>query len=120
MAGPQFKRKLIHTAAVRRVTRTQNTSGELIESWATSGTIDVRYVQQAHRMADEGAGYPMVLNHLALCNTGEDVTEEDRLANIRFKSTSALVDAGPFEINAYLERNTGSAHHISLKLEKIE
>ena len=120
MAGPHFKRKLIHTAAVRRVTRTQNSEGELIEAWATSGTINVRYIQQSHRMADEGAGYPMVLDHIALCNAGEDVTEEDRLGNIRFRSTGVLVDAGPFEINSCLERNTGGAHHISLKLEKIE
>jgi len=120
VAGPHFKKHLIHTAAVRRVTRTQNTEGELIEAWATSGTIDVRYVQQSHRIADEGAGYPMVLDHLALCNAGEDVTTEDRLANIRFRSTGVLVDAGPFEVNTYLERNSGSSHHISLKLERIE
>ena len=120
MAGPRFKKHLIHTAAVRRVTLTQSASGAMIESWATAGTIDCRYVQQSHRIADEGAGYPMVADHLLLCNQGEDVVEEDIIANVRFKSSSALVDAGPFSVESFLQRNSTKAHHISIKLERVE
>jgi len=114
MAGPHFKRKLIHQAVVQRTTQTQNTQGELIDSWGTVGTIDVRYVQQNMRMADEAAGYPMIVNHLLLCNTGEDITEEDRVTNITFKSTGVSVDT------SVLGRNTSKAHHISVKLERVE
>lgn len=120
MAGPHFKKHLIHTAAIRRVTRTQNNEGELIESWSTSGTIYCRYVQKTHRMADEGAGYPMIKEHMLLCNQGEDVTTEDRVGNIRWRTSGALVDAGPFDIDSLLERNTSGAHHISIQMEKVE
>jgi len=120
MAGPNFKRNLIHTAVIQRVTQTQSASGELIDAWSTSGTIYCRYVQQSMRMADEASGYPMIADHLLLCNTGEDVVEEDRVTNIRFKSTSVLVDAGPFTVESLLDRNSTKAHHMSLKLERVE
>jgi len=120
MAGPHFKKHLIHTAVIRRTTQSQSTSGELINSWATSGTIDCRYVQQSHRIADEAQGYPMVADHLLLCNTGEDVIEEDQVANIKFASDGTVVDAGPFTIESLLGRNSTKAHHMSIKLERVE
>jgi hypothetical protein len=120
VAGPLFKKHLIHTAVIRRTTQTQNDIGELVDSWVTSGTIDCRYVQQSHRIADEAQGYPMVMDHTLLCNTGEDVTEEDQVANIRFAVDGTVVDAGPFTIESMLGRSSTAAHHISLKLERVE
>lgn len=120
MAGPHFKKHLIHTMAIQRTTQTQSASGELIDSWATVGTIDVRFVHKVHRIADEGQGYPMIEDHVALCNAGEDVIEEDRGTNIRFKVDGSLVDAGPFTIESLLKRNSTRSHHISLKLERVE
>lgn len=120
MAGPHFKKHLIHQAVVQRTTRSQAANGELIDSWAAVGTIDIRYVQNAHRIADEQMGYPMVLEHFALCNSDEDVTVEDRLVNVTLKVDGSTVNAGPFEINGVLGRNSTGPHHIRLNLEKIE
>jgi len=120
VAGPHFKKHLIHVASIRRTVLTQNAEGELINSWATSGTISCRYVQQAHRMADEAAGYPMVADHMLLCDTGEDVTEEDVVANIKFAVDGTVVDAGPFTIESLLGRNSTAAHHMSVKLQRVE
>jgi len=120
MAGIHFKNKLIHQAVVQRTTQSQATDGELIDSWASAGTIDVRFVHKSDRIADEGQGFPMVEDHMALCNAGEDVTEKDRLASITLKADGSSVDAGPFTIESLLRRNTRSAHHISLKLERVE
>jgi len=120
MAGPHFKKHLIHTATIRRTTQTQSASGELIDSWSTAGTIDCRYIQQSERIADEGQGYPMVEDHLLLCDTGEDVVEEDRITNVRFAATGILVDSGPFIIESLLGRNSTKAHHMSIKLERVE
>jgi len=57
---------------------------------------------------------------LLLVNNGEDVIEEDEITNIILKSDSSVVDAGPFTIEALLNRNTSGPHHISLQLERIE
>ena len=57
---------------------------------------------------------------MLLCNQGEDVREEDRIVTITLKADDSSVDAGPFSIQAVLKRNTGSAHHISLQLERVE
>jgi len=120
MAGPHFKKKLIHQAVIQRTTQTQNTIGELVDSWSAVGTIDVRFVHSSHRLADEGQGYPMIEEHFLLCNSGEDVAEEDRIASITLKTDGSSVDAGPFIINGVLKRNTGGAHHIRVNLERIE
>jgi len=120
MAGPHFKKHLIHTAAVRRATQSQNAIGEMVNAWATSGTIDCRFVHKSHRIADEASGYPMVEDHMLLCNAGEDVIAEDRIANVRWASDGTVVDAGPFEIESLLDRRSTAAHHISIKLQRIE
>lgn len=120
MANVHFKRHLIHQAVVQRTTPSQSASGELIDSWAVAGTIDLRYVMKTMRIAVEGVGFQMVEQHLAVCNTGEDVKEEDRIATITLKSDGSSVDAGPFSIESVLNRNTDSAHHMSLELERVE
>ena len=62
----------------------------------------------------------MVADHLLLCNTGEDVIEEDQVANIKFSIDGTVVDAGPFTIESLLGRNSTNAHHMSIKLERVE
>jgi hypothetical protein len=120
VANVHFKKHLIHQAIVQRTTQTQSSSGELIDAWAAVGTIDCRYVEKAERIASESAGFPMLESHILLCNSGEDVREEDHIATITLKADDSSVDAGPFSIMAVLKRNTGSAHHISLQLERVE
>jgi len=120
MANVHFKKHLIHQAIVQRTTPAQSGSGELIDSWATAGTIDCRFVEKSERIANEAAGFPMLDSDMLLCNNGEDVQEEDRIATITLKADSSSVDTGPFSIQAVLKRNTGSAHHMSLQLERVE
>ena len=120
MANVHFKRHLIHQAIVQRTTQSQSSSGELIDSWATAGTIDCRYVEKSERIASEAAGFPMLESHILLCNQGEDVREEDRIATITLKADSSSVDAGPFDVMAVLKRNSTGTHHISLQLERVE
>lgn len=120
MAGPHFKKKLIHRAVVQRSTPTRTASGEWVDAWSAVGTIDCRYVQRTDRFADEALGWTMLKSHLLLCNAGEDVEEDDRITSITFKVDGTSVDAGPFDIEGKLERNAGGAHHISLNLERVE
>ena len=120
MANVHFKKHLIHQAIVQRTTPAQSSSGELIDSWATTGTIDCRYVEKAERIASESAGFPMLESHMLLCNSGEDVREEDRIVTITLKADDSSIDAGPFTIESVLKRNSTGAHHISLQLERVE
>lgn len=115
-----FKKHLIHQAAVRRNSPAQSASGELIPSYSTAGTIDLRYVEKQERIADESQGLMMLERHIALVGAGTDVIEEDQIANITLRATGAVVEAGPFSIESVRIRNRGNAHHISLELERIE
>jgi len=120
MASIHFKKHLIHQAIVQRTTPAQSSSGELIDSWATAGTIDCRFVQKSERVADPSAGFPMLNSDMLLCNKGEDVIEEDRIVTITLKADDSGVDAGPFCISSVLGRNSTDAHHMSLQLERVE
>jgi len=120
MAGSVFKKNLIHTATVQRATLAQDSVGELIPTWADNGTIDCRFVAKSERIADEAVGLQMLESYLLLCNNGEDVFVDDRIANIILKSTGGTVDPGPFTIEAELSRNSTKPHHISLTLERVE
>lgn len=68
----------------------------------------------------ESVGYQMLEEHILLCSDGEDVIEEDRISTITLKADGTSVDAGPFDIEKKLIRNTKNPHHISFKLERIE
>lgn len=118
MAGIHFKKKLIHTCTVQRNTPAQSGSGELIPSWADVGDVDCRYVQKTERIADAALGFPLIKVDLLLMNNGEDVQETDRITDIIFTNGGAVADAGPFFIEALLERNTREGHHISITLER--
>lgn len=121
MASIHFQKKLIHSCTIQRNTPAQSSSGELIDSWANLATgVDCRYVEKREAFANEAVGFQVSKRHMLLLNSGVDVKDEDRIITILLKSDSSTVDAGPFVVDAVLERNTGSAHHISLELEKIE
>jgi hypothetical protein len=120
MASSHFKRHLIHRCIIERNTQTQSGSGELIDSWATAGTMDCRYVEKSERIALESVGFMMLEDHQLLCNAGEDVNEEDRITTITLKADDSSIDSGPFSIEEKLIRNTTGAHHISLRLERVE
>jgi head-tail adaptor len=119
VADIHFKATLIHQATVQRTTPSQSASGELVDSWSDAGTIDCRLVQRRERIANEAVGFLMLEEHRLLCNAGEDVTEEDRIADVVLRADDSSVDAGPFSVEEVLTRNTGSAHHMSLKLERV-
>jgi len=120
MASIHFKRNLIHQATISRNTPTASTSGELIPDWGVNGTINCRYIQQSERIANESRGFMMLLSDLLLCNTDEDVAEDDRVTNIVLRSDDSVVNAGPFSIDAVLGRSGTSPHHMSLRLKKVE
>lgn len=120
MAGIHFKRTLIHTCTIQRNTPAQSTSGELIPSWADVESPDCRFVQKNERLANEGLSFAILEEPIILLNNDADIIEEDRITNVRWKSDATLIDAGPFRVDAVLDRNTGSAHHISLELDRVE
>jgi hypothetical protein len=120
MANIHFKRNLIHQCTVQRNTASASGSGELVPSWTDGDTIDCRYVEKRERIASESAGFMMLEQHILLCNTGEDVLEEDRITDIVLKSDSSVVDAGPFTVEARLSRSSNAPHHVSFRLERIE
>lgn len=125
MAGPHFKRKLIHRCTVQRNTASQSLTGEMIPSWAGIGTITCRFIEKAERVANEAAGFPMLSTYLLLLastetSLAEDVAVDDRVTDVVWKVDGSGVDAGPFTIESLLRRNTGSAHHYSLQLERVK
>ena len=125
MAGPQFKRKLIHQCTVERNTPSQSTTGELTPSWAGIGTLDCRFVEKTERIANEAVGYPMLKTYLLLLadtetSLDEDVAVDDRVTDVVWKVDGSSVDAGPFAIESLLRRNTGGTHHYSLQLERVK
>ena len=120
MAGIHFKRQLIHAADVLETTPVQSTSGELIDAWTTARSINCRLVQKQESIALESLSFQMREVPRLLCNAGEDVVEEDRIANVTLRSDSSVIDAGPFQINEVLTRSSTGNHHMSLRLERIE
>jgi hypothetical protein len=123
MSSVHFKKTLIHTCTVQRATLAASSSGELIPTWAdvTVG-VRCRYVQKAVDKALENVSLQEGYEHLALMCNGEDVREEDRIVNILQYPDETSVDAGPFTVESFLERNANlpSGHHISLGLERVE
>lgn len=120
MANIHFKKHLIHECTVQRNIPAASGSGELVPSWADSSTIDCRYVEKRERIASEGVGFMMLEQHILLCDTGEDVLEEDRITDITLKSDSSMVDAGPFTVETKLSRSSNAPHHMSFRLERVE
>lgn len=121
MASTHFQKHLIHECTIQRNTPVRSASGEPIPDWADSDTeVSCRYVERSERIASEGIGFMMLEQHMLLLNAGEDVLEEDRITDIVFKSDSSSVDAGPFSVEAVLKRSSTAAHHISLRLERVE
>lgn len=123
MAGVHFKKTLIHVCTVQRSTRVQTVTGEMVDSWAVVGDVDCRYVQKKMDDAQASLSLQKRKDHLMLMNNGEDVVQDDQIVDIVYRSDGAtVVDAGPFKVESYLERNAGvpSGHHISLGLERIE
>jgi len=121
MANVHFKKHLIHQCTVERSTPAQSGSGEPIDSWGESPLIiNCRYVEKRERIADAALGLMVRESHILLCNTGEDVQEEDRIKDIVLRSDSSSVDAGPFMVRAFLNRSSTEPHHISLELERAE
>lgn len=120
MAGIHFRRNLIHTANVLRTTQSQSTSGELVDSWATAGSIRCRLVQKQEGIAVESLSLQMREVPRLLCDAGEDVIEEDRISNVTLRSDGSVIDAGPFRIEELLTRSSTTNHHMSMRLERIE
>ena len=125
MAGPQFKRKLVHQCTVQRNTPSQSSTGELIPSWAGIGTIDCRFVEKTERVANEAVGFPMLSTYLLLVadtetSLDEDVAVNDRVTDVVWKVDGSSLDAGPFTIESLLRRNTSRGHHYSLQLERVK
>lgn len=120
MANIHFKKKLIHQCTIQRNTPVQSGSGELLDVWTTIDTVDCRFVEKREGYAQEGISFQMQKLPMILMNAGEDVQEEDRIIDIVWKLDDTLLDAGPYSIDSLLRRSTGSAHHLSLSLERIE
>ena len=121
MASIHFQKTLIHRCDIQRKVDVQSGSGELIPTWTSIDTQrPCRYVEKLERIAQESLGFPMVLEHLLLMDSGEDVQVDDRIVNIVQDDCTTPVDAGPFTIEQLLIRRTTGAHHLSMELERVE
>jgi hypothetical protein len=120
MASVHFRRTLIHQCTVQRSTESQTDTGQVSLAWSDVGVVNCRFVQKQERKADEPQAFVTWQGDLVLMNSGEDVLIEDRLTDIVFRRTGASVDAGPFDIEAVLERNTSAGHHLSLQVERVD
>ena len=120
MAGIHFRRQLIHAADVLETTPAQSTSGELIDTWTTARSINCRLVQKREAIALESLSFQMREVPRLLCDAGENVVEEDRIANVTLRVDGSAIDAGPFDINEVLTRSSTTSLHMSLRLERIE
>lgn len=125
MGSTAFKKHLIHTCDIQKPTESRSTTGEITRTWAiaTGGSAyPCRYVQEIEAISNESEGFAMKQRDMLLIDSAGSAlaVEEYRVKNIRYAAGSALVDAGPFSIEAVLGRNTTKAHHISLNLERIE
>ena len=116
-----FKRNLIHTCTVERPTSTQSSSGEPIPAWESITTLTrCRYIQKQERVASEGMSLQMQQVDMLLLERATDIIEEDRISDIALYVGDVVVDTGPFTVESVLGRNSASAHHISVRLERIE
>lgn len=120
MAGIHFQKKLVHQCTVQRSTETQTSTGSIERAWAGVDDVNCRFVQKQERDADEPQAFVTWQGDLVLMNSGEDVRIEDRLVDIVWRSDGSGVDAGPFSIEAVLERNTRQGHHLSLQVERVD
>lgn len=120
MASVHFKKKLIHRCTIQRAVETRTASGAVKQTFGDEYTDrPCRYVQRTERQATEEQSFQRQLIHLLLFDYGEDVTAKDRISDITLAADGSSVNAGPFDIEHVLERNTGGHHHLSLELERV-
>jgi len=122
MSSVHFRRNLIHQCQIQRPAYTRSSDGEVIATFAdVNPTLRCRYVQKQENIAEEGQGFMMKLVDSLLVEDDADVLEDDRVTDIVWNADpSSVVDLGPFTIEQRLGRNSTKAHHISLRLERIE
>ena len=121
MSMTHFKRTLIHTCTIERRTDSQSESGELIPAWSNVSTATrCRYIQKQEMIASEGLSAEMAQRDLLLLLSDTDIQEEDRVSDIAYLVGDSVLDAGPFTVEARLDRHNGALHHISVNLERIE
>lgn len=128
MGSIHYQRTLIHTCNIERRTQARNSIGELYPQWdTTAGTwavapggtaVACRYVEKRERVNDRNTGFQMIDEQWLLFNDGVDVLVQDRIVGIARSGTALSV--GTFGIQAVLDRNTGSAHHIRCDLEQVD
>lgn len=116
-----FNAVLIHTCTVQRPTATRSESGATIDTFATNETgVPCRLVRKTERFASEGLSAENVLTELLLVKATADIEVGDRVTAFLWASdgTSYLTDT--YEVLNRLQRNTKTAHHAALELERIE
>ena len=122
--SPQWlKHRFTHTCTVERDGGTaQSASGEPQESWSDVGSaVAGRFVEKRERIASPTGGFVMLKAHHWLCDLDENVAVDDRIKTIKDPDGNSI-DAGPFTIEEILNRRDikGDAHHLSVKLERVE
>lgn len=110
----------IHTCDIQRSTPTQNSEGELIDSWATLKTaVPCHFSYKSEREPNAGQSGQIATRGLLLFPAGTDVTTADRIANIKYED-GTTADAGPLDIFQVLKRRArGRQHHVSVRTEYI-
>jgi len=126
--SPQWlKHRFTHTCTVERdVGTAQSASGEPQASWSDIGTMSGRFVEEREKIASPSTGFVMVKTHRWLCDAGitsegTAIAVDDRIETILDPDGNSI-DVGPFGIEEILQRRgiKGDAHHLSLKLERVE
>ena len=120
MPSKHFNKILLHTCTVQRATETQSGSGENIKTFSTLATgVVCRLVRNIQRFAAEGDSEERIRTDTVLIKATQDVEPGDQLTAFLWASDSSSYDTGTYVVLNRLQRNTTSAHHISLEVEKV-
>jgi len=122
-ATPAFLRHLDYTAVVQRLTETRSaSSGEVIPTWATAGTVACRFADKVFTRPARERSVQVLFGYRLLVDGTADVRKTDRIIDVK-DYNAALVDAGPFSVEERLERRhrrKGIVHHLSFRLERVK
>lgn len=116
-----FNAILIHTCTVQRPTEAQSETGAVTQTWATNETgMPCRLVRKLERVASEGASAENVMTDMLLVKASADIQTGDRVTAFLWASDGSSYLTDTYSVLNRLQRNTKTAHHAALELERID
>jgi hypothetical protein len=108
----------LHTCTIQRVTTTQNSLNEIVETWADH-IVDqrCRLVTITERVATPGASLQVLEDYRMMLPPYTDISRLDRISVVTFEDDTT---DGPFNVEAVIPRRDRHRQRLlALDLEKI-